>query len=464
MATFDYRKFYYDEIAGSLHQFYVGFSTLLVMASLAVIWIIKTFTNKEIFDFYLNDILLAGTVEFLLCLLCWFFLFKKISPFRESEGGIVIAFNKQDEKVNGELEKLYSKIVFLVAQKSIEFPVKVKLAPKWLTPQNQKEAYRARERFNAKLIIWGNVEYGNLNSDPHTIFIPISFSYKVKLPPKNALIINQGFEKLLSDKKWIINESQNLIDRNYLANNLTEISLYIIGIVIFFSGKKNVAYDILKEVYVGYKSKPLISSDDVIAIRNLQIILDNIIREETKDLQLWSGSKTKDLSIQKALHISGKCKEVDFEGNALLLESQVEFAKNNLNKAKSLVKQALEVTNNDAGVQFSLAFLNYYEGNLEQGWLYFNRALKSKLTNYLYDQVITIAIWYEKAIEEDQNKKYLNFPLGILYCDLMKDEKLTKETFNKLSDYLKETASVKATKIMDYEVSKRLKKLRKLKR
>ena len=94
-------------------------------------------------------------------------------------------------------------------------------------------AHKYREKNKVDLIIWGNAEYGNLNSQKvlrfdlhHTMSITQSLSEKLILFLADVSLI-------LAKKDWTIREVNELEEFKVVSNNLFETILFIIGIYFY---------------------------------------------------------------------------------------------------------------------------------------------------------------------------------------------------------------------------------------
>ena len=367
----------------------------------------------------------------------FWFLIRRISPFATDEVGILIALTKIDQEADKELLKLYANLNDIIFAEKTHTKVGIKLAPERLIPEREEQAYALRKKFRAKLIIWGNVDKGNIRSQKTTIFTQIRFSYEIILPnnsDRKILLanINSSIGSLLSQRNWIITDQNNIFDRNYIANNLKTISFYTIGLALFFAKYFKEAIDILSKVTKDYESQPHRSKDDEIALFNIRLIIVGVFNARIKYLELWPNSKNKQRDLVLAQKIIDELDVLKMSDTFILLKAQIAFATGDLNGARQFVKQAIREFPSDPAPYFSIAFIEYYIGDLTLGysavWDAINRnALK------IGDQLVSLSLWYEKAIAEDPSKGYLNFPLGLIYS-ILKNDVIAKECLQKIVD------------------------------
>lgn len=448
-----------DKVMPSLDR-WLGFFVLFFSSILLFLMIITKIVNPI---FGLN-LLLTTNLRVQMIIWAWFFLAslavwifeRRIIVFDKKEIGILIALTGIDPVTDTELLNLSKKLDANIIAEGFSGKVVIRHVPSRLIPKKEKQAHSLRKNYDAKLIIWGNVDRGNINNEPHTIFIPIFFSYSMRLPFDKLKSLNKNITNLLGQHKWIISDRNNAIDRIYLAENIEGISLYIIGLTLFFAREWDYAISLLSRILKKYKLKQNYSYDDKVAIANIKLVIFEVYKFKVKDLELWPGSEKLQESIKQANILSGEMEELGFKAQSLLTRAQVAFAEKDLPKAKNLCKEALQYAYDDPAPSFSLAFLSYYEGGLKDGFKYLDQAQKKNAFK-IGDQLVSIARWYIEALNEDPKKIYLNFPLGIIYYDLIKDKILAVDYLQTFVDKYKEDQS-KIIRKMLYEAEKRLKK------
>jgi tetratricopeptide (TPR) repeat protein len=428
----------------------------LFFSSNFILWIfVNSIFGLNLLSIQLRDLIMVEVGIFLVILVIWF-LKRRLLVFDKREIGILIALTGIDPVTDAELLNLSKKLDANIIAEGFSGKVVIRHVPSRLIPKEEKEAHSLRKNYDAKLIIWGNVDRGNINNEPHTIFIPIFFSYSMRLPFDKLKSLNKNMTNLLGQHKWIISDRNNAIDRIYLAANIEGISLYIIGLTLFFAQKFDDAISLLSRVLKKYESKQVLSYNDRIAITNIQLVIFEIYKSRAKDLKLWSGSKKLEENIKQANTLTEEMQGLGFNASSLITGAQAAFAKKDFPKAKMLCNEALKYDYDDPAPLFSLAFLSYYNEELEDGYKYLKQA-KEKNAFKIGDQLIIIARFYIEALNEDPTKIYLNFPLGIIYYDLIKDKILAVDCLQTFVDKYKEDKRKIVIKML-YQAEKRLEK------
>ncbi len=419
--------FYHKEVEPFMYKMFIGFFVLFfVFFFFEFFLLVNLFDIQITLDDILGLIILNTPVSFLV----WYLGFRKQKKFSDEEVGIIIALTKLDNKVDDELLKLYKKIHLLLNTEDFETSqVKIRLVPDFLVPNKESQAHKLRSKFNAKLIVWGNVDRGNHLSEAQTVFVPIYFSYSLPhIPSEQAIKINQDFNRVLASRRWIINENNNILDREYVAQNLEEVALYIIGTVLFFAKKRKQSLEVLKRVLKKYETKVIQTFEDKIAITNLKTQLFYLFKAEILTLNFAPRSKTIEKDIQVAQELIVEMNDTGHKVTSLLLEGQVAFARGNLGLAISKVKEAQLLAPKDSASYFSLAFLYFFKGDLPNGWIWLKRSRSVTEKSKIMEQVPTISVWYEDTLKVYPEKYWIHFPLGIIYFEYLKEFKIAKES------------------------------------
>jgi tetratricopeptide (TPR) repeat protein len=432
-----------------------GFFILFFLAIIAVWAIFKFILDSSVWQQPLPSLYSGLVVVFVCSLVIWLFL-RRVPSFGKNEVGILVALSVVDEKLDEELLKLFGRIEAAIQAENLTTRVGVRLAPKRLAPRKKEDAYALRDRCGANLIIWGNVDSGNIQSKKATVFLPINFSYILPLPPKDVIGIGQNIGALLQQKRWIITEHNNVLDRNYVAQNIEEMSFYIVGLGLYFFRDFDKASEILAKVLMKYKTRPIQSQDNATAVANILWIIHAVFNGKVKQLELWPGSSRRDQDILLAEKIISEIENIQMPEQALLVKAQVEFARGNLLGAKQLIADGIRVFPRDPAPRLNMAFMSYYEGDIVNGRKYIKEGLNANPLR-IGDQLVLIALWYEKSLEEDSTKTYLHYPLGLLYF-LQGNNSLARVCFEKVVQLYTGDSSKIAQKMI-YDAQKHIKKI-----
>lgn len=432
-----------------------GFFVLLFFSIIIFYFLIKHILNLDLFKQSFYDLLITFVFILIFCFFVWLFI-RKTPIFKKNEAVIIIALSVSDDDLNKELSILSDKLNVIVDAEEFKTKINIKLLPNRLSPKKREDAYSLLRKFGADLIIWGFFEKGNHQSRNVTVLNPIMFSYQ--LP--NFLSINKNISSLLKQKSWVITNENNIFERDYIANNIEEISLYIIGLELFFFGDFVKAMDILSRVLLKYKSRTPLAHCDRVAINNIKQVIFYIFSEKTRELELWPGSCKRLKHIITAKKMILEMENCSMKEETLLIKSQVAFAENNLLDAKKYIDDCIQFFPNDPASFFSKAFILYYNGDIKNGYAAIMKAV-SLNPIYIGEQLVLISIWYEEALKENSQKVYLNFPMGVIY-QIQGNYLLSEKCFEEIL-HLYQNDESKIAKKMFYYSKKSLKKIKQIK-
>lgn len=463
---YDIEDFFKDILNG-----YIGLFVLFIVS-----FYVEISSYRFLYvDLSINTILYLFVISAISSFILWY-IFRNIPKFNNEEIGIIIALTKPESeeriKVNKELRMVANSLQQLVKKENVSDKVKIKVFPDRLTPLTEKDAHALRDKYKASLIIWGKISYGNNKNKGQTNFIPILFSYKLGLTQENNIKFNKNLNIILNKQKWIISDGDNLIDRDYLVRNLESFSLYIIGFV-YYGINIDKSYIFLKRSLAVFSRKYQESLDDDYKIAQINIIisLNNILVFKMQNLELWPTSKNISSEIKKAEDILVDLKELNINKQYFNLQAILYILKGEFDSGLESLNNISELEQKgDPAVSFNKAYILYLRELVPEATKYFSFSLKKNF-KLLSNQSPTLARWYEDELSKNTSKLYLNFPLGIIYFDLMKDKVLAKGCLEKALQYVLIKSNEYNTKnekrwnrYIEYQCTKRLKKIENFKK
>jgi hypothetical protein len=427
---------------------------LFTIILFSIIVFILNYSNFDLIDSLWQIFVLS----FIISIFIWLYI-RRIPKFSGNEVGILTSLFLINHEADKELTLLYKKLQSVIDREALSTEVKLKFLPPRLIPKNDKEAHELRKKTNALLIIWGDVDTGNIDSEKQTVFRPIYFSYSMNLPKDKVEIFNRNFSGIIAKRRWIISENNNVVEREYLAQNLEEISFYIIGLVLFFFRLSNKSLELLKIALTKYENKQLSTNDDKIAVANIKIAIAFIYSYRIKSLELAPTCERRPDHLKIASELIKELDSLKFYAPSHLLTSIIKFYESDIPSAiEYAIKSEKYSGPDDSAPQFSLAFLYFYVGDLNNGVIRLQKALKCKRLYEIGDQSMSLIRWYEDTYNKDKTKTYFNYPLGILYYELSGDKILAKECFETFIGKYTDSND-RIIKQMFYETEKRLKKI-----
>jgi len=456
----EWTNFYHEEVEPRMST-WIGPFIFFFLLLLVEYFLLSQLVKISLYDapVWSPFVTAAGTLAFAYVL--WYITFRRYAKFALDEIGILIALTRNDPKANEELQRVYAKYNHLIATENLSSRVVIAFVPERLIPKNGDQAARLLTKFRARLIVWGQVDFGNLNALPHTTFTPIYFTYRLRtnLPADRIVRQEQGFDKVLANRKWIISDANSILDRQYLAANLHEVTLYMLG-VILADRQKPGAIEIMRSVLDKYERKPIRTSNDQTAIKNMRELMNNYFGNETVVYEFWPNQTVSSKKIEAANLLCVKMRDAGCSLGATLLEAQIMFVeKANAPSIATKLKSVLADEFENGLACISLAFIYFYEGDMEHGWLWLRTAMAKMNFSATFRQFPTIIRWYEESLKESPAKTFLHFPIGVLYLDLSENINLAEDS---LKQFLKEYENFPGFNKQVYEAKKRLQKIRRL--
>lgn len=356
------------------------------------------------------------------------------------KAGIVVAINPISSDAIAELDSIYNTLLFDIESLDLNF-IKIHRIKKDLVEITRENVQRWIKSKNAKIIIHGGFDFSKGKKLKH-IADPIFFEYSKTLTSKNKTYeesLRVHFNELFPKKEWIIDGNEIIISRKILAGKINEFSLYILGHLYALQKDYNKSALIFEKIW-DYFLKRDNSNLHVNAARRLIMHAFFLsLNEQLSTIDLSIHAKNFDNKIQKLKDLivimEATPKNEELIDLIKLSKAQVLFLEGN-HKTKESINYCLEVYKSKnlifkEAACFSVAFLYYYSGDtrdLVNSFNYLQEALflHKKDKKYLKK----ILNWYLNTNKYEMDKKYLFFPIALIYKKLGKKIK-AKNNFKK---------------------------------
>ncbi len=218
-------KLIFEKLLPFLNQWKTkkGFGAVIIIILLSIPWLIQ----QSIPLIYL---LCGISGVFFIWIIGWFILSGRV--IIPSSKKIVIFCFDVDSEAHKNYKRVLKRIYASINDLGLSQKIKLTNIAKDIIT-DKVSAHKYREKNKVDLIIWGNAEYGNLNSQKvlrfdlhHTMSITQSLSEKLILFLADVSLI-------LAKKDWTIREVNELEEFKVVSNNLFETILFIIGIYFY---------------------------------------------------------------------------------------------------------------------------------------------------------------------------------------------------------------------------------------
>lgn len=294
----------------------------------------------------------------------------------------------------------------------------------------------------------------------------IKFTYETRIKKEKIQFFNQNISNIILDKAWMVDEKEQKIERNYLSRNIKVFSLYLIGWTLILSNlesDRDIGVKILQRILKDNNKRNNLTNDEKLMVLNLQVQVALYYNEKVRDMNFRLTDSHNKEKIQKGRELLNDMVDSGIgEYEYLLFECTLDFLEN---KSEEIlikkIKKVEELTNMNSSPPFySLAFIYYYNGNFRKGFKYLKKAIKLITP---VNQMSSIVGWYEEALSENSNKKYLNFPIGQIYYNLLEsadlERKIVKESLTQFVLDYKENKDMVIIEMIN-EANKMLNKIK----
>ncbi len=425
---------------------HVGFQRVL-----AKYWASFTQVNQ------LEHLLLSAAVSFIYILSRWLYI-RRLPTFNSGEIGILFAPYFSDYSIDNEVINLVSKVRLTVAQEFSSQRIKIIKLPPNRIPITDNQAHELREKSRARIIIWGHAETGMMSGDKKTAFSPIRFSYQLPLDQVKTNLFSANLSNLMNRKKWIISNSDSLIDRKLVAENLYEISLVILGISLFFIKDRNLVSDILLKLFDRYNNKPL-TPEELQIFNNVKILISRHLVDILVQLLLKPKDKDRSDRLMLAENLLGQMKHAEM-ADSLLLSGIIKQLNGDTEGAILDIKElSFKLSKTYTAVNYSLTYLYFYKKDFKNALINLREISKRKKI-FEAKQLPSILDWYEETMEVEDDKKYLAYPMGYIYYKEVGDDIVAERLFSEFLQNYKNDQS-KYISRMKNEAMQMIKKINK---
>lgn len=291
---------------------------------------------------------------------------------------------------------------------------------------NQEEAKSYREKFDVGLIIWGEIFTGSENGQQVCDFKKLFFTYEIPGSVKQANIYDifkNDINIALVNRDWNIYEINSLPDTEKLSENLSEIILFISGLI--YAQYFDFAEDsglILESLFNLLEAKT----------KNEKIVIDDINKPAQIQMSPGMLRKGRILSLlldlykalgiifvdnqnySKGIHYLNKCiirgrKDVDILSSAALAS----FYLKDLNNAHLYTDQINEVEKNHPIYILNHAFFGIYKKNYASALFFYKEIIKrdKDIDNAV---IIRVIAFLDERKYEDPKELAYDFAIGIL--------------------------------------------------
>lgn len=275
------------------------------------------------------------------------------------------------------------------------FDIRLLPADHELLDSNKTEKYLLSKGLD--LVVWGTAVRALENGKEVTKYL-ICFSYQFNNPRIRNLLI-KDFDEVIKERYWKVNRENSLNEISVLAENISDICLYMISICLLTRGRVNYGLNVLEDLYRKACANPIKRDLFCSKIKNHLISLNNLLATKA-----WREEKNK----EKAIFFSNRTLVLDennYDCHARL--ALLEYLNGNIISSWRHVKRCRRIDPRNPCTLFDQGFLYILDKKYDKAMGRYR-----KLEHSLVDGLLA----YEVAVFLDEEYKKNSFEIGFLFA------------------------------------------------
>lgn len=291
---------------------------------------------------------------------------------------------------------------------------------------NNQQALSYREKFDIGLIIWGEIFTGSKSEKEVCDFKHLYFTFKVpeNLTQENIYpLFKNDINIALINRDWNIYEINSLPDTEKISENLSEIILFILGLIyaqyLDFAEDSGVILESLSKLLEAKTENEKIFLDDAVKPTQLQMSPRMLQRGRTLAvvISLYKGLGihfVENKEYTKGIRYLKKCieyrvKDIDVFSSAAFAS----FYLNNLDDAKAYTDQINEIEEHHPAYILNYAFFGIYKENYASALFYYKEITKrGRIVDNAF--IIKIIAFLDERKSDNPREIAYDFAIGLL--------------------------------------------------
>jgi len=282
---------------------------------------------------------------------------------------------------------------------------------------SQPKAHKYREKNKVDLIVWGNMDYGSLDSQKvlqfdvrHTITITPSLNHNL-----NLFLVDVGL--ILAKKDWTIREVNELKEFKVVADNLFEIALFIIGIYFYDENSIVNATKIFESILPFFveKEKNMITIVHSVQAGRIRALLSELYFLQAIGLH-------NDGRIEESIKYLEKIPEhVPNRIPVLMMLARTNYLIGDVVSAKRYTDDIRKIDRRHPAVCLNLAFFGILQRNYDRVKFWYDELIKHKMLKDI-DNLNPVITFLDDEYNKNPNEHAYLYALGIVngYIDPLK--------------------------------------------
>lgn len=432
----------------------------------AVLWLNNTLSSLKYLNTPEQSIFIDITTTLVIIitnviLIIFWIYWRSLPKFQPNEIGILFAPH-YDSECADLVQLIFKRFIYELEDRLPENNIRPVFLPQNHKVKNDKEAIYLLEKTEARLVVFGIFERGNIKGEKISGFKKVSFIVKHReLIEGEEKPVMEDIATALAFRDFIIRESDNFIEKDIVVNNLTEVALFFVALGLTLDSCIDTSIEILEELLLSVekKYKKPCSNQQKYFIKSIKrcysvalnskylefsrsTIMENVT-DHNYDNEFRKGEKL----LKKLFDINPQKSEYP------LRQAIYDFHFGNIDQAfKNISKAKIMVNGKDASPYFSFAFLCLWKEQYKRAISEYKKAFNAERQSiYVYIDVLYFIQCFQK---KHPSRPEFIFALGFMNYNFF-DEKqgiqdyknfiYQAETIPKLSplvDYAKEQLSL----------------------
>jgi tetratricopeptide (TPR) repeat protein len=349
----------------------------------------------------------------------WFRL-RRIPRFATDQAGVFFLSDCLPEQ-QAELIRLRERVHSELKAKDLLNFINVKVLPPNIRIHDVQEASSILKKSFATLIVWGPFEKATHDGERVSGFPKLNFTYSH--PANVSKDFHMQVATSLVGRKWMFQESNEVIEKSLVIDNISQVAINIIGMALLVKGYFQKAEAILGVLDVeldGVRRKPHLPVEfanfcanvrkNRLRASGLQLKIEymevfrgqGIFHASSHELGRWR------VRIDEAVKLDKR------DSGFFVMQAIVTFLQQNMEESRRAISKAIECAPiADPSPDFCLAFVALFENQFRKARSSYKKALAKK-GSYNNELIAEIVEFIGQALDKYPSKFQFHYALGLL--------------------------------------------------
>lgn len=370
-------------------------------------------------------------------ILCWVSSRSYYPTNKKNKVGILIAIHTENERDEIQIKNDFIKDTKnLISSRSLDsiFNTIVLNNYKSERVQTSQQAIQISDKTKSHFIIWGIFKKRQHRGHSTCVF---NLQALVRHAPIKDLATRTKFAREFNEifpRQIRFPDKEELLGFELTTSIIHEASVYLIGIATLISRDPLLSLELHSYLYERIKKETLIEK-----ISQLKIIkqrLPKLLAQEHLHLAEYYYTSRQNKDMNKVKEHSQAALKYNREAyNGHLFLAIYYFFQKKPRLASEEVKKAKRIAPRNGAVRYSEAFLYFYSRNFRKADIAYRKALRTSTPS---QTLLQVESFITDVLEQEPDKTYLHYPLGLINYRVKDDYVLAAESFQKFVELCKD--------------------------